>query len=195
MRASDSHDVGAPGAGGGKRVFFALWPDESAARRLHDAGRALQHECGGRAMRRETLHLTLAFIGEVAGSRLDALIELGARLPFAPHRLCLDQLGSWRHNRLAWAGSCKPPTELAEMVETLHAWLREAGFPIEKRPFAPHVTLVRRLERGFPPRGMAPIDWPVSEFRLVASERRAEGAHYRPLGRWPANLPPAPAQK
>jgi len=60
-----------------------------------------------------------------------------------------------------------------------------AGFELEARAFAPHVTLLRNAAR--PPRDPARerLQWPVASFVLVASERDAKGAQYRVLGRWP----------
>ena len=167
------------------RVFFALWPGAATAAALHARARALHAECGGRVMRRDTIHLTLAFLGDVAVPRLAALEAVAQSVRGERFVLELDRVGSWRGNRILWAGSVKGPAALPAMAEALAAGLREAGFELEARAFNPHVTLVRNAAR--PPRvvEMAPLRWPVASFVLVASEREAGGAHYRVLGRWP----------
>ena len=167
------------------RVFFALWPGAATAAALHARARALHAECGGRVMRCDTIHLTLAFLGDVAVSRLAALEAVAQSVRGERFVLELDRVGSWRGNRILWAGCVKGPAALPAMAEALAAGLREAGFELEARAFNPHVTLVRNAAR--PPRvvEMAPLRWPVASFVLVASEREAGGAHYRVLGRWP----------
>lgn len=166
------------------RVFFALWPGAATAAALHARARALQAECGGRAMRRDTIHLTLAFLGDVAVPRLAALGAVGQSVRGERFVLELDRVGNWRGNRILWSGCAQPPAALPALAEALAAGLRAADFELEARAFNPHVTLVRNALR--PPQGieMAPLRWPVASFVLVASERNAGGAHYRVLGRW-----------
>ncbi len=62
-----------------RRLFLALWPGEAVAGALDAAGLEAQRLCGGRRMRRDTLHLTLVFLGDVEASRIPGLVEaLGA---------------------------------------------------------------------------------------------------------------------
>jgi len=49
------------------RVFFALWPKPAESKHLAAWQAPLERLCGGRAMRSETLHNTLVFIGDVDG--------------------------------------------------------------------------------------------------------------------------------
>ena len=167
------------------RVFLALWPGAATAAALHARARALQAECGGRAMRRDTIHLTLAFLGDVAVPRLAALGAVAQSVRGERFVLELDRVGSWRGNRILWSGCAQPPAALVAFAEALAAGLRAEGFELEARAFNPHVTLVRNALR--PPHGTdtAPLRWPVASFVLVASERDAGGAHYRVLARWP----------
>ena len=48
------------------RVFFALWPEALVRQALHTLATEYQLRCEARAMRAETLHMTLLFLG---GSR------------------------------------------------------------------------------------------------------------------------------
>ena len=136
-------------------------------------------------MRRDTIHLTLAFLGDVAVPRLAALGAVAQSVRGERFVLELDRVGSWRGNRILWSGCAQPPAALPALADALAAGLRAADFELEARAFNPHVTLVRNALR--PPQGieMAPLRWPVASFVLVASERDAGGAHYRVLGRWP----------
>lgn len=55
------------------RVFFALWPSVEESGALAAWQVLLKDLCGGRAVRAETLHATLVFIGEIKQARLEAL--------------------------------------------------------------------------------------------------------------------------
>ena len=57
------------------RLFFALWPSAELRRRLHALALRYQRLHGGRAMRAETLHLTLLFLGEVPRAQIASLLQ------------------------------------------------------------------------------------------------------------------------
>jgi 2'-5' RNA ligase len=182
---------GLPRSGGGAseeclRVFFALWPPAAVAGALHRVAGAIAQQVGGRPMARDTLHQTLAFIGEVSAARVAALQELAAGLSACPGcTLVLDRLGYWRHNHIVWAAPSASPAELGLLAGRLGQALEGAGFPVEKRPFQPHLTLLRKVRNPPELPLLAPQAWPVEDFVLVASELTPEGSRYRVLERWP----------
>lgn len=67
----------------------------------------------------------------------------------------------------------------------LNKVLSNAGFVLERRAFAAHVTLIRkaRAPRMLPP--LPNVDWPVDEFVLVRSRLSEAGSHYEMLERFP----------
>ena len=169
-----------------ERVFFALWPDADTVRSLHELAGQTQAACGGRRLRPDTLHLTLAFIGDVALPRLPELVAVGDRIGAATFTLVLDRMGSWRHNRIVWAGAREVPEPLAGLAAGLGGALEAAGFAIERRRFAPHVTLLRNARQSIVEQSVPAIEWRVERFVLVKSERSAEGSRYRAIRTWAA---------
>src|SRR5574337_2181232 len=122
------------------RVFFALWPPPAVAGALHRVARTIASQAGGRAMARDTLHQTLAFIGDIPAGRVADLERVAAGLVDNPAgELKLDRLGYWRHNHIVWAAPSAPSESLARLAETLGMALADAGFAVEKRPFRPHI--------------------------------------------------------
>lgn len=137
-------------------------------------------------MRRDSLHLTLAFIGAVLPEQLALLHKIAAGVHAEPYDLKLDRLGWWPHNRILWTGCGTPPPRQHRLFEALAGPLAAAGFKLDQRPHMPHITLVRnaRCDRGLPEM-ITPIRWHVGEFTLVESLLQPSGALYRVLGRWP----------
>jgi len=162
------------------RAFFALWPDQLAARQLHELAVGLTEKTGGRAMREENLHLTLAFLGELPADRLAAACVAAEQVRAPAFRLKLDMLGYWAHNRLLWSGCTNAGEALTQLSATLSAQLRTAGFVLEKRPFSPHVSLVRNVKlRDDPPRSLPAVTWQCDRFVLAHSDAVSPGAAYR----------------
>ena len=164
-----------------QRLFFALWPDESVAQSLHSQAARCLDDCGGRAMRRETLHLTLAFLGQVHADKLEALQEMASIITLPGFDFHLDTLGYWRRNRILWAGCRQTPEPLRLLAAELRWRLDESGIGYAAGDFVPHVTLLRDARCMETPPLTQPVAWPVREFRLVLSQ---PGAQYRPLARW-----------
>jgi 2'-5' RNA ligase len=55
----------------------------------------------------------------------------------------------------------------------------------ERRPYIPHVTLLREARRAPASLAMPGLAWPVSRYVLLESARRERGNVYRILREWP----------
>ena len=172
------------------RVFFALWPDADARVRLAAAAKDIAARTKGRAPSATNLHVTLAFIGDVAPERVGALCAIGASVAAsaAPFVLTLDCAGTFRGTGIAWAGASSLPVSLVELARNLAAGLVAQDFPIEQRAFTPHVTLARRCRTPSLASLAAPIGWTVTRLALDASESGRDGPRYRELAAWPLAL-------
>ena len=163
------------------RLFFALWPDATAAARLAVLAGDVGLVTGGKPMPLEKIHLTLAFLGEVPEARLaEARAAAAGREPVA---IRLDCVGSFRRARVAWAGSLEPNEPLAALQSALAGRLRERGFALEDRPFAPHLTLARKTVRPLPRAAIPAIEWTARELVLASSDLGS--GRYSALAAWP----------
>lgn len=168
-----------------RRLFFALWPPEEIAAQLFDAASQLAKGCGGRAMRRDSLHLTLHFLGDVAESELPWICRAAETVRAQEFSFVLDTLGYWRHNRIVWAGCSEPVPPLAELAVALIVALRDGGQPDGRSTFTPHLTLLRKAAQPSLLEMAKPLPWAVREFVLVESVVTGIGPRYVILGRWP----------
>ena len=165
------------------RLFFALWPDDATRDALNRTGKWLHQHWGGRRMRADTLHITLAFLGSVPAERLDVLVGCADTVKTGAFELVLDQAGYWRHNRIGWLGASETPPQHFELVSALNAALQAAGFSVDARPHVPHVTLLRKSAGGEVP-ACVPVSWPIRDFVLVRSSTESDGAHYEVVRHW-----------
>jgi len=173
------------------RLFFALEPPPAARAALASLGGVLAGPFGGQAVAPDNLHLTLVFVGEVAPARVDALRAVGdaARGAAAPFTVTLDRVGRFSRAQVGWAAPDTPPPALQALHEALRDGCAAAGFAMEDRPYAPHVTLVRkaRLEaqaQALP--ACAPIVLRVRAFALMSSTPApaGRGVVYRAVARY-----------
>lgn len=172
---------------GTQRVFFALWPDDDVRGALAAAARRMHRVLHGRRTRDESIHLTLAFLGEVDVEDFERLRSAPASLGAGAFDLILDTWDCWPRNRIGWAGPSSIPAQLGGLAANLAQWLGSVGFELEKRKFTPHVTLVRDARYAAMPAPLQPVRWEVKEFVLVRSLRLPRGSQYEVVSRWPLN--------
>jgi len=174
-----------------QRVFFALWPDARVRAGLSHAARQMHCVSGGRCTRDDSIHLTLAFVGDVDAEFLPRLLAPPDGIFTSAFLLTLDDWGCWGRNGIGWAAPSHIPAPLRHLASNLEGWLRGAGFELEQRPFTPHVALVRKAQCAPLPDSMPPVDWQVEDFVLVRSSVSPEGSRYQSIGRWPLLDPKA----
>lgn len=167
------------------RVFFALWPDEATADGLDRAAARLHRLRGGRRTRRQTIHLTLVFLGGVERSRLADLATAAARVRGEPFEWVLDRADCWPRNRIAFLTGGETPPALLTLVKDLEDALAGAGFAFDRRPYKAHITLLRHADCAKENPALEPMTWAAREFVLVESVLGAAGAAYATLARFP----------
>ncbi|HXY95494.1 MAG TPA: RNA 2',3'-cyclic phosphodiesterase [Steroidobacteraceae bacterium] len=172
-----------------RRLFFALWPDETQrAALVHAAARIVRH-CGGRPVPGENLHITLAFLGSVPEPRVEELSAIGRRAAATfpaealPIAVSLETLEHWaRAQVLAVLERAEEPRAAAAgaaaLAQILSAGTLAAGFSPDLKPFRVHVTVARKVARPPRSRDMRRVEWSFDEFALIESRTLEEGPVY-----------------
>ncbi|WP_322522237.1 RNA 2',3'-cyclic phosphodiesterase [Guyparkeria halophila] len=167
-----------------KRVFLALWPDESTRGALHHLARGL--DVGGRPVPRAHLHLTLAFPGSIEAARADCLAARLPSLHFEPIPILLDRAGQFHGPRVAWAGPSRSPEALDQLAARARGLCLACGVESDDRPFEPHVSLRRHARPPACQELVEPIHWFADTLALIESGNNGHPGPYRLLARWPA---------
>jgi 2'-5' RNA ligase len=170
------------------RLFFAVWPAPENQQALGKLAQGLKRECGGRAIPAHNIHLTLAFLGDVGRGRIARLEEIAAEISgqrFAQYLdLNVTRIEYWRHNRIVWAGVEQCPVALQALAAGLEQALSPEGFRFERRPYVPHITLLRDARRAPATAATPAVPWRVDRFALVESVPRERGRVYEVLRDW-----------
>lgn len=185
------------------RLFVALTIPAEVKQALAE----LREELGTRLpslrwVRQEGVHLTLAFLGEVPVDRVGPVRQLLAGCPggLVPPELESAGLGVFPHQRaprVLWAGFREAPEAVLELQRRVAQAMSAEGFPMERRPFRPHLTVgrfrrpLRRSERELLS-GLLQRDAQRSFGRFTArrlslyrSTLLPAGARYEELDGWP----------
>jgi 2'-5' RNA ligase len=140
------------------------------------------------------LHLTLKFLGSVEQERLPEIFAAVERvaLTTAPFSFALAKMGGFpdlRRPRVLWIGIREGQEQLIELSEAVENALIPRGFPAERRPFSPPLTIGRVKS----PQGLKPvqdrlpaIDYEsgridVDSIKVMKSQLKPTGAEYSAL--------------
>ena len=156
------------------RTFIALdlppdFADDAAA-----LARRLSASMEGRFLKRDTYHLTLAFLGDVDEAQLAAATDAleAACAGASPVPLRSDGLGKFGR-----------ATELEQLAARLRDELRARDVPFDAKPFKAHLTLARRAR--IPHVGLPHLAFPQDDeaydVTLYKSTLDRAGAAYKPL--------------
>ena len=169
-----------------QRLFFAVWPEPTALGVLAELRTALRPRVPGRWLSPSRYHVTLAFLGAVAGTRMPELISMADRIRSPGFCLELDRWVWWPQSRVLALVPRSPPLELLHLAQGLTAELAHIGFESDRRDFQPHMTMARdvRLDPGALLLANT-IALRFEQFCLVASKPSPAGPRYEILRDWP----------
>jgi len=141
-------------------------------------------------VRAENLHVTLKFLGETESAKLSPLQNvLSAVRSIEPVNLEFRGLGFFPHEkrpRVFWAGM-EASVNLKPLAADIDQAVHRLGFPLEERPFTPHLTLARFQPPGIPPKLLQAIKEKSAqtfgclltrEIHLIESKLKPTGAEY-----------------
>ena len=161
---------------------------ETLARRARDSGADLAW------VPPASYHVTLKFLGATRPEAVDAIADALSRACAGAqkHSFKTGRLGAFPSldkANVLWAGVDEPSGALGKLAAAVEAAMVSVGYPAEKRPFQPHVTLARTKET----RGLSQLVLPVAEqmfgesrvdgVTLFESETKPTGSVYKEISR------------
>ncbi len=148
------------------------------------------------------IHLTLKFLGDVPTAQLDAIKSAIAEAAGASPAFSLEAGGlgcfpNLRRPSVVWVGIQEPEGALVRLQRAVESAIAPLGYPSEKRPFSPHLTLgrvsrqarldeLRRLGEYVASADIGVLgQMSVNEIALIQSSLKPSGAEYTTLMRAP----------
>lgn len=178
------------------RLFVACAIPDAVKQEVERLAAPLRRELGGSWPRAETLHLTLAFIGDQPEEVVPQVAaELQEKLR-EEHRavVALGPAGVFpndRRPRVGWL-AVSPAAPLEKIAGAVRGALTSSHVPFDPKPFKPHLTLVR-FRQGAPAGAAARLLEHFSSFRtepfvidhvsLMSSALSSRGATHTELVR------------
>jgi 2'-5' RNA ligase len=168
------------------RLFFALWPDDNLSHSIHQlTGQIRKQQHGhGRPVPESKLHMTLAFLGNVAADKLDCVRTAADRVQGEAFSLELTELVYRKRQQMVWLCPIETPAVLVQLYADLAAQLKTCDIPLEQRPYLAHMTLMRKLDRWHEIKPPQPMPWDVRKFVLVQSVPEDDHVRYDIIGQW-----------
>jgi RNA 2',3'-cyclic 3'-phosphodiesterase len=148
---------------------------------------------GAKWVKREQMHLTLRFIGDVDDEQSEAIKNELASAQATAFEMNLEGVGQFPTKgkaRVLWVGVKAPPA-LSDLQGKVNNALDKLGIQPEDHPFSPHITLARfktpppqdNMRQFFTKNADFKTEpFTVEAFILFASELRPEGLVYRKEG-------------
>ena len=131
------------------RLFVAAELPDGLLDALVETQAALRESVAGRYVAPDSLHVTLAFLGNVEAARIplleSALDEACAGV--CAFEVATAGLGSFgrRAQATLWQGFTASD-EFAQLAKRVRKELTSAGFSFDSKTFLPHVTLMRKAD-------------------------------------------------
>lgn len=168
------------------RTFIALELPDAFAAEVAAVARILGEVVGGRTMKPETFHITLAFLGDIPDADVRSAMDALDAACLRAHAVSLraDGLGKFGRSSDAtlWMG-LRPAAELVGLAQVVREELAARDIAYDDKPFKPHITLVRRarIPETTLPDLPFPSDAVARRVVLFKSALSQDGATYTPL--------------
>ncbi|MBW1981219.1 MAG: RNA 2',3'-cyclic phosphodiesterase [Deltaproteobacteria bacterium] len=186
------------------RTFIAIRIPEQTREAIAAVQQALRaHGARVRWVKPHSIHLTLKFLGNIQPEQVDDIAAAinqatSGEAVFTLRATTLGGFPNLRKPRVIWLGLQGEIVPLLRLQARLEDELESIGFPREKRPFKPHLTIGRIRDRrsqqdlsqlvaAIPLTEFNPFD--VQEIILYKSDLRPTGAIYTELRHIPLAAP------
>lgn len=136
------------------RAFIAIEIPPALHERIAAESAALQKDLAQavRWVRPQNIHLTLKFLGDTSPASLENLAHAlgGVAARQMPFQIEVGGFGLFPNSkrpRILWIGIQSPP-DLEQLQRAIESTCARLGYPLEGKPFSPHLTIGRLREEA-----------------------------------------------
>jgi RNA 2',3'-cyclic 3'-phosphodiesterase len=130
------------------RAFLAFEIEEQTVKKnlIDMQTRATKTGADLKLVEPENIHMTIRFLGDITLNMAEKVFVEMQKVQFKPFPVQLTGLGvfpSLSYPRVLWAGIAQGAEQLQNVVSQLEPKLQALGFPPDRNPFSPHLTIAR----------------------------------------------------
>nr|WP_154325299.1 RNA 2',3'-cyclic phosphodiesterase [Pantoea sp. 201603H] len=169
-----------------RRLFFGIALPEPIQQEIIRWRAGAFEADAGRPLPAASLHLTLAFLGDVSDEKALALSKQAGRIRQSPFVLNIDDAGHWPRPGIVWLGPRQAPRGLVQLADILRSQAARSGCAQSPYPFHPHISLLRNANRpvAMPSRHFH-WQFTVERFALYHSLFEKGRTRYQSIESWP----------
>jgi len=129
------------------KLFIAINFDEKTLNNIYKEVNALKNlSLKGRFVRKEHIHLTIEFLGDVLDEKVKEIQKMIFNTHFDPFEIVISSLGVFhnKHGDIYWLG-VKENEDLSKLYNDIHYRLKQMNLKLQERNYTPHITLGRNV--------------------------------------------------
>lgn len=141
---------------------------------------------GGLKIPAENFHITLSFLGQVAETKIESLLDKIEAPNMRPFEVSTGDILYFEGAKTLVLSIDKGAQELKQLKRIIEKNLqRIEHFNLDKRNYQPHISLLKQLQQY--PDQLPPYSMPikVTSFSLMASVPTKKGVGYELIEEWP----------
>ena len=135
------------------RLFISVdVKDQSILKAIEVATEEVKQLKSVRLVNSSQLHFTLKFLGDTPEDKISVINSALSAIQWMRFDLTLQGLGVFpkpSFPRVVWVGVSSGQQLIKDLAQKVDKALFKEGFPKEKRPFSPHLTIGRFKSRNF----------------------------------------------
>lgn len=171
------------------RLFIAVDFPENIKNDLDRSGSLIRSFCrSGNFTVKNNYHITLVFLGETEQKKLTEILKIMNEAEMKGEmNISIDELGSFRNDGELLVRFAKCSKSVYEIRDSLADAFIKSGFPIDRKPLKPHITMARkailndkdavRTINGI----IAPLSFSTDHITLMRSDRTNGKLTYTPV--------------
>lgn len=167
------------------RLFFALELSATDKTTLLNFQQRLSL-LGGQKIPAENFHITLSFLGQIAESKIESLLDEIETPDMQPFEISTGDILYFEGAKTLALSIEKGAEKLSQLKRIIEKNLqRIEHFNLDKRVYKPHISLLKQLQQY--PDQLPPYHMPIKVIgiSLLASVPTKKGVGYELIGEWP----------
>ena len=167
------------------RLFTAIQLPPDIKENIYNDFHDLRNKIKGSWVKKENLHVTLKFLGEVEDEKVSEIKNLisGIKIkPFESEAFGTGAFPNMKNPKVLWVGISKGNEEIKKIMFSLDEVFSKLGFKKEGRDYTPHITVARLKEKTLLEKPQKTYGkFLVDGIKLFQSILKTEGAVYKEI--------------